>query len=184
MANGLFMVGIICVQILGALIALALCYIIRILLYTDSFKNEQIMIPDQNPYFPMILEHTNGLPAYGQIFISEMFGTCVFALVYLIMKYELDKGKVDPVSAALACAATLYGMIETFRNVSNGVHNPALHIAQIVWQTTTYKYGSSDWSHWTPDSVTMYIAGPCIGACLAAVLFNVMKHWFRQIEDD
>jgi len=40
MANGLFMLGTLIVQVLGAIFALPLCYVIRIVLFTDSFRND------------------------------------------------------------------------------------------------------------------------------------------------
>lgn len=114
---------------LGAVVALAGAYAIRIVIYSSTFTDNLTMVPDQNPYYPFILEHTKGMPAYGQIFVAEMLGTCFFTLVYLVLKYEISKKKVDPISAALACAAAYYAMTETFKNVSNGALNPALHVA-------------------------------------------------------
>lgn len=39
-----------------------------------------------------------------------MLGTGVFVLVTLVVKYELEKQRMDPVAGTLAVVAAVYGM--------------------------------------------------------------------------
>jgi len=39
-----------------------------------------------------------------------MVGACVFILVTLVVKYELEKKRMDPVAGTLAVVSGVYGM--------------------------------------------------------------------------
>ena len=69
-----------------------------------------------------------------------------------------------------------FAMIHTFREISAGPLNPAIVIAQIMWQTTTFKYQPGfDWNHWTGEYATMYIMGPILGGLIAGNFYNYLK---------
>ena len=70
-----------------------------------------------------------------------------------------------------------------FKDVSGGIFNPALSIAQICWQNLTYFYEvGEDQSYWTPDYAVCYIMAPMIGAFMAGNVFNFQKRLFRRLD--
>ena len=77
---------------------------------------------------------------------------------------------------ALMIGIAYFAMTETFRNVTGGPLNPAIALAQIVWQMTTYKYEPGfTWSKWTGDYATMYLMGPFLGGLMAGNFYNYLK---------
>ena len=90
-------------------------------------------------------------------------------------KEEKDNSS-DPMIRALMIGFAYFSMQMTFRNVTGGPLNPAITLAQILWQITTYKYSPGfTWSHWTADYAVMYMMGPFIGGLMAGNFYNYLK---------
>jgi len=51
-----------------------------------------------------------------------------------------DFERRDPSIAAIMIGLAYFAMVHTFREISSGSLNPAIVLAQIMWQTTTFKY--------------------------------------------
>jgi len=52
-------------QMLGGLTALMLAYCLRVTMPVPGRDNAYYFVPDQNPFFPKIIDETFGRPAYG-----------------------------------------------------------------------------------------------------------------------
>ena len=125
-------------QFLGAFAGLSLAYACRVSLFTTDVKFT--LYPDQNPFFPPILGSANGQPAYGQVFLAETIGTMFFVMLYLTGKYEISSGK-DHFAMIVCIIIGWIGLYTCFANVSGGIFNPAIALAQIIWQNMTYFHG-------------------------------------------
>jgi glycerol uptake facilitator-like aquaporin len=70
------------------------------------------------------------------------------------------------------CAISLH---QLFKEVSGGVFNPALAVAQIFWQNQSFFLEIGfNMPYWTPVYSVCYIFGPLIGAFLAGTIFNIL----------
>ena len=70
-------------------------YVLRVTMPTPGENNSYYFIPDQNPFIPRITFKTNGLPAYGQVFLAEALGGCILVLVVLNIKFTISKNPTD-----------------------------------------------------------------------------------------
>ena len=92
------------------------------------------------------------------------------------MAKEDKDNSSDPMIRALMIGLAYFAMQQTFRNVTGGPLNPAIALAQIIWQITTFRYyPGTTWSHWTGDYITMYMMGPFLGGLMAGNFYNYLK---------
>lgn len=81
--------------------------------------------------------------------------------------------KRDPLVGSLMIGLAYSTMEMVFRHVSGGPFNPAIAIAQIIWQVMTYgKQPGFTWSHWTGDYVAIYMIAPMLGALMAGNFYS------------
>ena len=97
-------------------------------------------------------------------FVAEMFGTFIFTSVILSVKY--NNGATELTFNAFVIAATLFNVIQQTKNISGAAINPAVGIAQTIFQQTASK--SFD-LNLTMNAMWIYIAGPLTGGALAGV---------------
>jgi glycerol uptake facilitator-like aquaporin len=86
--NLCFMLLIMFAQFLGAFTGFAFSYLLRTTIPITSLAEEDInqhnkwvYVPDQNPFYPKILDKVGTVPAYGQVLLAETMGTLVYILV-------------------------------------------------------------------------------------------------------
>lgn len=142
------------------------------------------LVPDQYPFYPKVLLATDGLPAYGQVFLSESLGSMFFVMVYLTGKFELERGKSnDPFGMIVCIIMAWIGLYTCFEGISGGIFNPALALAQIVWQNLTYMYAyGPQQRYWTFEYGLGYIIAPFMGGFMAGNIFNRIKDSIHKIE--
>lgn len=195
------MICIIVCQVMGAFGGLALGFLVRTTIPRTDDPTKYLYVPDQNPFYPRVLDKVGTVPAYGQVLFAETLGTLLYVFVQLHVKHgfrgqepiregeeiktqsETEGNQVvddferrDPSISAIMIGLAYYAMIYTFREISAGPLNPAIVIAQIMWQTTTFSYQPGfDWNHWTGEYATMYLMGPILGGMIAANFYNYLK---------
>lgn len=104
-------------------------------------------------------------------------------LFVLNLKYRIYVGGKNPYFYPIGYTVCSIGLHQMFKEVSGGIFNPALSIAQICWQNLTYRYEiGSDQSYWTPDYAVCYIMAPWIGAFMAGNVFNFQKRLLRRMD--
>lgn len=117
---------------LGGLTSLMLGYCLRVTMPVPNTDNRYYYVPDQNPFFPKILDETKGRPAYGQVFFAESLGAAILTFMVLALKLTAKDSKdiyTYPVGYTVASIA----LNQLFIEVSGGVFNPSLAFAQICW---------------------------------------------------
>lgn len=73
------------------------------------------------------------MPMYGQVWLAETLGSILLVLFTLFVKKELAEENLNPMMAGFGLALALGIISQIFVNVSGGVFNPAISLAQIVW---------------------------------------------------
>ena len=69
-----------------------------------------------------------------------------------------------------------------FREISGGVCNPAIALANIIWQEFTLSVDQdNENSQWTYEYAMSYFFGPVSGAFLAGVSYNMLQHTSEQM---
>jgi glycerol uptake facilitator-like aquaporin len=89
-------------------------------------------VPPQNGFYPKIIDEVEGLPAYGQVFFAECFGTAIIMLFVLYAKWDMSRG-MSSYFGAFGMAFSFYIIGSMFTNVSGGVLNPALSLGKMAW---------------------------------------------------
>ena len=97
-----------------------------------SDGSEEMFVPSQNPFYPVIVQRTNGYPAYGQMFFAEGLGTVLVVALNLFVKREIEQRFKDPFTHYLALAVGYYALVMAFRDF-DAVFNPALAAAGMGW---------------------------------------------------
>ena len=72
---------------------------------------------------------TDGLPAYGQVFLSEALGAMFFVMVYLTGKFEVNEKNKDPFGMIVCIIMGWIGLYTCLEGVSGGIFNPAVALA-------------------------------------------------------
>jgi glycerol uptake facilitator-like aquaporin len=126
--NAGFAVALIIVQFLGAFCGLCITFMLRVSIPSEDQEGKYIFIPDQYPFYPHILDGSNGLPAYGQVFLAETIGTMFFVMLYLTGKYEVARGR-DPFAMIVCVIIGWIGLYTCLEHVSGGIFNPAIALA-------------------------------------------------------
>ncbi len=96
-------------------------------------ENQYYFVPSQYPFYPKIEDQTKGLPAYGQVFLAETVGTIIYVLVCLTVKDDIKHRDLDPFFYPLSATICMEGIHLMFMQVSGGIFNPAVVLAQICW---------------------------------------------------
>jgi len=86
-------------------------------------------VPDQYPFFPKVIQLTDGLPAYGQVFLSEALGGMFFVMAFLTGKYEVNERGKDPFAMIVCIIFAWVGLYTCLEGVSGGIFNPAIALA-------------------------------------------------------
>ena len=117
------------------------------------------------------------MPAYGQVFLAEFLGGALLTYACLALKLSIKNEPKDIYTYPIGYTVASIALIQLFRDVSGGVFNPCLALAQICWQNLTYYYSKDevDGAYWTPDYAVCYILAPFLGAFFAANMFNRIK---------
>jgi glycerol uptake facilitator-like aquaporin len=135
--NAGFALLIILVQFVGAFVGLGVAYMLRVTVPSPDDSSREIYVPDVYPFFPKIIDETNGLPAYGQVFLAETIGSLFFVMLFLTGKYEIARGS-DPFAMIICIILGWVGIYTCFEGISGGIFNPAIAFAQIMWQCMTW----------------------------------------------
>jgi glycerol uptake facilitator-like aquaporin len=125
------------VQFIGAFCGLGIAYMLRITVPSLEDPSKSVYVPDVYPFFPHIIDATKGLPAYGQVFLAETLGAMFFVMLYLTGKYEIARGR-DPFTMIICIILGWVGLYTCMEKVSGGIFNPAIALAQILWQCMTW----------------------------------------------
>jgi len=181
--NAGFAISIALVQFLGAFCGLCFSFMLRAAIPSETEENKWIFVPDQYPIYPNILENSQGLPAYGQVFLAETIGTMFFVMLYLTGKYEITRGR-DPFAMIVCIIIGWIGLTTCLVEVSGAIFNPAIALAQILWQEMTYKYDSNYVRYWTFEYAISYMIGPLLGGFLGGNLFNQIKMAIAGLEEE
>jgi glycerol uptake facilitator-like aquaporin len=114
--------------------------------------------------------------------IAEFYGTFIFTSVILVVKSGLGVSEMLPLNA-LAIAGTLYNVCGMTGGISGAAINPAIGIAQTVWQNLAYggstaqiakAFDSVD-AFYGFTSIWFYIVGPLLGGAAAGILIQFTK---------
>jgi glycerol uptake facilitator-like aquaporin len=180
--NFCMMVMIILAQVLGCFSALALGFMLRISMPEKSVPDKYYFVPDQNAFYPKIIDEVEGLPAYGQVFFSETFGSALIVLFVLYAKWDMERG-TNQYLCGLGVALSYFTVGKMFKPVSGGILNPAIGIGLIAWQNLTYQYAMGfDASYWTFEYAIGYTVGPMLGSFMGANMFSLMKRLQLRVE--
>ena len=128
--NGVFAMGIVIAQVLGALAALPVGYMLRVS-FADQQGHENLE-PGINAWAPPILVATDGKPAYGQVMLAEVIGGFLVVMSVLKAKMEIGNG-ADPALWVGLIAVAFYVAADLFSGISGGFVNPACALAQNIW---------------------------------------------------
>ena len=172
-------------QLGGALMALSLGYLLRVTVTIEGTE-EQFLEPNVYPKTPPIILSTDGMPGYGQIMLSETIGTFILVLTSVSARTYIKFGPAFTVAqAALVMAAGLAAVQHMFREISGGVCNPAIALANIVWQEFTLKVDQDNQnSQWTYEYALSFFIGPLMGAFLAGVCQNMLTHTAYKMREE
>ena len=162
MTNCVYFFMIIAAQLLGAGIGCAISLMLANPFNPDdTIKTGRIAVlcPAQAP----TCEPDGGVILNA--FIAEMFGTFLFTSVILSVKY--NNGASELAFNAFVITATLFNVIQQTKNISGAAINPAVGVAQSIFQNTA----SNNWENKkvTLTAMWIYIAGPCTGGLLAGI---------------
>ena len=162
--------GIVLAQVLGALAALPVGYMLRVS-YADEHGHEMLE-PGVNSFAPPILVNTDGKPAYGQVMLAEVIGGFLVIMSVLYAKREIGNGG-DPALWVALIGIAFYISTDLFKGVSGGFVNPATALAQNIWQNITVKLDPNhEWAMWTFEYTICYLLGPLIGGFVGGTVYN------------
>ena len=83
---------------------------------------------------------------------------------------------------SLMIGLAYYAMEHVFRHISGGPFNPAIALAQVIWQVMTYtKEPGFTWSHWTGDYVAIFLIAPLLGGLMAGNFYSYIWRVEYQI---
>ena len=168
--NGCYAMGIVLAQVLGALAALPVGYMLRVS-YADEHGHEMLE-PGINSFAPPILVNTDGKPAYGQVMLAEVIGGFFVIMAVLYAKREIGNGG-DPALWVGLIGIAFYVSSDLFKGVSGGFINPATALAQNIWQNITVKLDPNhEWAMWTFEYTICYLLGPLIGGFVGGTVYN------------
>ena len=113
----------------------------------------------------------------GQIFLIEMVVTYIFVAVILTNNYNW--GSTELYINAMANGLTLFGMLVLAADVSGGCMNPAVGIAQLIFQQKMAESypNSFEGKKLSLEPMWLYIMGPMCGGILA----GLWKHYNTQV---
>ena len=169
--NGIFAMAIVLAQVLGAICALSVGYMLRVTFI--GHEGHETFSPGVNSWAPPILVSTDGKPAYGQVMLAETIGGFFYVIMVLFAKREIAENDRDPTVWVASMAVALYVCQDMFRDVSGGFCNPALALAQIIWQNFAKNMDPNhEWAVWTFEYGFCYCVGPIIGGFVAGSVFN------------
>ena len=125
--NACFMLLIMVAQVLGAIFALPIGYMLRVTVRQSD--GAEAFEPGVNSFAPPVLVATDGRPAYGQVMLAETIGSFFFILMILMAKREMRERGKDPAIWVITIAIANQVAQEMMREVSGGFVNPALALA-------------------------------------------------------
>ena len=73
-------------QTLGCFCALMIGFLLRVSIPVEDVPNEYYFIPGVRGLTPPILATADGMPAYGQVMLAEIFGSTILVLTILYAK--------------------------------------------------------------------------------------------------
>ena len=133
----IFMIALMVAQSVGCLLALGLGYLLRVTIKVNG-TDEKYLEPNVYARAPPLILATDGMPSYGQMMLSETLATFILVLTALSARNYMKKNpEANVPQGALAIAAGLAAVQRIFREISGGVANPSVTLAQIVWQEFT-----------------------------------------------
>jgi len=106
-----------------------------------------------------------------------------FVILFLTGKYEVARGR-DPFAMIVCIIIGWIGLTTCLVEVSGAIFNPAIALAQILWQEMTYKYDSDYVRNWTFEYAISYMIGPLLGGFLGGNLFNQIKLAIIGVEEE
>ena len=72
--------------------ALSFAALLRTTVPSEENKGKYYYVPDQNPFYPQVIEMTKGVDCFGNVFLCESFGAFLLVLCVLHFK-EATKTK-------------------------------------------------------------------------------------------
>lgn len=103
-------------------------------------------------------------------------------MIYLTGKFEVARGK-DPFGMIVCVIMGWIGLYTCLEGVSGGIFNPAVALAQIVWQNLTYMYAyGPQQRYWTFEYGLSYLIAPFLGGFMAGNIFNHIKTAIHKME--
>ena len=163
-------------QTLGAFCALMIGFLLRVSIPVEGQEGEYFFIPGVKGLTPPILSTADGMPAYGQVMLAEIFGSCMLVMTILFAKKFHYQYKMNRVVAAIPIPVIYIAMQMTFAELSGSNLNPSTALSSIVWQNLTYQYDpNAQWSRWTYEYASCYLVGPLLGGFFAGHVFNLLS---------
>lgn len=169
-SNAVIFIGNVIAQILGGILGCAFCFL--------GYKvNETAGIKTVSPTMAALCPPVSGDdllpnseckpgPAAVQALIAEIVGTFIFVSVVLSVKYK--NGSVDALNA-MTVAGALFCALTIAAPTSGAAINPAVGIAQTVFQSFVSDQVDIEGHKKTILSIWIYIVGPLIGGALAGI---------------
>lgn len=103
-------------------------------------------------------------------------------MAYLTGKFEVARGK-DPFGMIVCVIIAWIGLYTCLEGVSGGIFNPAVALAQIIWQNLTYMYAyGPQQRYWTFEYALGYLIAPFLGGFMAGNIFNQVKSVIHKME--
>ena len=117
--------------------------------------------------------------AYLNVFFIELFCTCIFVLVNLVVKTSKTSPTKEGTLACLAVALNLMAMIFVAGNIDGAAINPAVAVAQPAFQSSQFRNNVGLFPVNKDDQLEnyswAYVLGTVSGAFLAAGLWSLNK---------
>jgi len=108
---------IILFQMIGAFGGIGLGWLLRVTMPKTADQESDhdfYFVPGQYPFYPKIIDETKGLPAYGQVFLSELLGSMILVLVCLNIKDDIYKRGINPIYYPIGATASQVGLTFMF----------------------------------------------------------------------
>jgi glycerol uptake facilitator-like aquaporin len=112
---------------------------------------------------------------WARLIAYEIILSCIFIIVYLVLRFDSEMKKVDRVVKGIACSFVLGACLIMTNGEGYGL-NPALGFAQCMYMIGLGKERGSTIGIDDAKFIWIYMALPYIGAFLAAFFFRMHKY--------
>lgn len=160
----------IAVQVFGAFAGLLMMFLLL------QYSGVKLLKPNQTG---MYLDLITGDVYWGRILAQEILLSFIFALIYLIVRFDRSMKSVDRIVKGLAVCLTLTVCLSMSAG-SGGCLNPVIGLVSSIFMIGQENRGSSTLGSDDAKYIWVYIVAPFVGAVLAALFFKLHDYIERH----